>query len=206
MEETVKESTIFKEEMTKVFVDGENTMPVGDIDQLEGHAGGAFHGVLIAASGTETAVTTEGNEFKLPAFRTAVHCTAIRRVTTMNHLLDVFNHSVARMKSIYHFFIMISEDFLQNIHMISMKKRGTKSNPLMNEGVGGAEVPQALFYSSFSSFSSLRCRRDFRCGIRAERYSFHHAHNRAMKKKRGCRNKQRKCINIHEGTSTAPVL
>ena len=150
MEETVKESTIFKEEMTKVFVDGENTMPVGDIDQLEGHAGGAFHGVLIAASGTETAVTTEGNEFKLPAFRTAVHCTAIRRVTTMNHLLDVFNHSVARMKSIYHFFIMISEDFLQNIHMISMKKRGTKSNPLMNEGVGGAEVPQALFY--FSEF------------------------------------------------------
>ena len=146
MEETVKESTIFKEEMTKVFVNGENTMPVGDIDQLEGHAGGAFHGVLIAASGTETAVTTEGNEFKLPAFRTAVHCTAIRRVTTMNHLLDVFNHSVARMKSIYHFFIMISEDFLQNIHMISMKKRGTKSNPLMNEGVGGAEVPQALFY------------------------------------------------------------
>ena len=146
MEETVKESTIFKEEMTKVFVDGENTMPVGDIDQLEGHAGGAFHGVLIAASGTETAVTTEGNEFKLPAFRTAVHCTAIRRVTTMNHLLDVFNHSVARMKSIYHFFIMISEDFLQNIHMISMKKRGTKSNPLMNEGAGGAEVPKALFY------------------------------------------------------------
>ena len=30
--------------------------------------------------------------------------------------------------------------------MISMKKRGTKSNPLMNEGAGGAEVPQALFY------------------------------------------------------------
>ena len=64
----------------------------------------------------------------------------------MNHLLDVFNNSVARMECIYHFFIMISEDFLQNIHMISMKKRGTKSNPLMNEGVGGAEVPQALFY------------------------------------------------------------
>ena len=146
MEQAVEEFTVFKKEMTEIFVDGENTMPVGDIDQLEGHAGGAFHGVLIAASGTETAVTTEGNEFKLPAFRTAVHCTAIRRVTTMNHLLDVFNHSVARMKSIYHFFIMISEDFLQNIHMISMKKRGTKSNPLMNEGAGGADVPQALFY------------------------------------------------------------
>ena len=178
MEETVKESTIFKEEMTKVFVDGENTMPVGDIDQLEGHAGGAFHGVLIAASGTETAVTTEGNEFKLPAFRTAVHCTAIRRVTTMNHLLDVFNHSVARMKSIYHFFIMISEDFLQNIHMISMKKRGTKSNPLMNEGVGGAEVPQALFYSS------SRSTRVFRLEMRAQiETGLHRAYDPAMKNK-----------------------
>ena len=177
MEETVKESTIFKEEMTKVFVNGENTMPVGDIDQLEGHAGGAFHGVLIAASGTETAVTTEGNEFKLPAFRTAVHCTAIRRVTTMNHLLDVFNHSVARMKSIYHFFIMISEDFLQNIHMISMKKRGTKSNPLMNEGAGGAEVPKALFYSS-------RNTRVFRHEIRAQNDTcLHREHNLAMKNK-----------------------
>ena len=146
MEKAVKESTIFKEEVAEVFINGENTMPVGDIDQLEGHAGGTFHRVLIAASGAETAVTTEGNEFKFPAFRTAIHGTAIRRVTTMNHLLDVFNHSVARMKSIYHFFIMISEDFLQNIHMISMKKRGTKSNPLMNEGAGGAEVPKALFY------------------------------------------------------------
>ena len=178
MEKAVKESTIFKEEVAEVFINGENTMPVGDIDQLEGHAGGTFHRVLIAASGAETAVTTEGNEFKFPAFRTAIHGTAIRRVTTMNHLLDVFNHSVARMKSIYHFFIMISEDFLQNIHMISMKKRGTKSNPLMNEGAGGAEVPKALFYSS------SRNTRDFNHEIRVQSETLlHREYNLAMKNK-----------------------
>ena len=100
MEQAVKEFTVFKEEMTKIFIDCENTMPVGNINQLERHVGGAFHGILISAGRTETAVTAEGHVFKLPTFRTAIHGTAIRRVTTINHLLDIFNHSVARMKSI----------------------------------------------------------------------------------------------------------
>lgn len=100
MEQAVEEFTVFKEERTEVFIDGENTMPVSGIDQLEGHVGGAFHRIFISASRTETAVTAEWNEFKFPTFRTAIHGTAIRRVTTMNHLLDVFNYSVARMKSI----------------------------------------------------------------------------------------------------------
>ena len=63
----------------------------------------------------------------------------------MNHLLDVFDYSVARMKSIYHFFIMIGKDFLENIHMIIMYQSGTRNNPLMIEGAGGVDVPQALF-------------------------------------------------------------
>ena len=121
MKEAVKKFTIFKEEVAEVFIDGENTMPVSNINQLEGHVGGTFHGILIPAGRTETAVTAERNEFKFSAFRTAVHGATIRRVTTINHLLDVFNHSVARMKSIYHFFIMIGKDFLENIHMIIME-------------------------------------------------------------------------------------
>ena len=121
MEQAVEEFTVFKKEMTEIFVDGENAMPVNNINQFEGHVGGAFHRILIPTGGTETAVTSEGNKFKFTAFRATVHGTAIRRVTTMNHLLDVFDYSVARMKSIYHFFIMISKDFLENIHMTIMK-------------------------------------------------------------------------------------
>lgn len=100
MEQAVKEFTVFKKEMTEIFVNGENTMPVSNVNQHKGHIGGAFHGILIPASGTETAVAAEGNKFKLATFRAAVHSTTIRRATTINHLLDVFNHSVARMKSI----------------------------------------------------------------------------------------------------------
>ena len=30
-----------------------------------------------------------------------------------------------------------------------MKQKSGKSNPLMNEGAGGADVPQALFYDRY---------------------------------------------------------
>ena len=146
MEQAVEEFTVFKKEMTEIFVDGENTMSVSNINQLKGHVGGAFHRILIPTGGTEATVTSKGNEFEFSAFRTAIHGTTIRRVTTINHLLDIFNYCVARMKSIDHFFIMISKDFLENIHMIIMKQRGARNNPLMIEGAGGVDVPQALFY------------------------------------------------------------
>jgi hypothetical protein len=152
MKEAVKEFTVFKEEMTEIFIDGENAMPVRNINQLEGHSGGTIHGILVSAVRTEATVTAEGNEFKLAAFRTAVHGTTIGRVTTINHLLDIFNHSVARMKSINDFFVMICKDFLENIHVTIMKQCGARNNPLMNEGAGGVDVPQALFY-----FLSCRC-------------------------------------------------
>ena len=107
MKEAIKEFPVFKKEVTEVFIDGENAVPMSNIDQFEGHVGGAFHRIFVSTGGAETAVTAEWNEFQFSAFRTSVHGTAIRRITTMDHLLDVFNHSVARMKSMYHFFIMI---------------------------------------------------------------------------------------------------
>ena len=149
MKQAVKEIAVFKEEMTEVFIDGENTMPVSNINQFKGHIGGTFHRILIPAGRTEATVTAEGNEFEFSAFGAAVHGTTIRRVTTINHLPDVFHYCVARMKSIYHFFIMIGKDFLENIHMIIMYQSGTKNNPLMIEGAGGVDVPQALFYDYF---------------------------------------------------------
>ena len=106
--------------MAKVFINSKDTVSVRDIDELESHVGGTFHGILIAAGRAETAVAAERDELKVAAFWTAVHSAAKRRVTTVNHLLDIIDHSVARMKSIYHFFIMICKDFLKDIHKIIM--------------------------------------------------------------------------------------
>lgn len=115
MEKTIEQASIFKEELTEILIDGEDTVPVSDIDQFKCHAGGAFHGIHISASWTETAVATEGNKLQFATFGTAVHCPAISRVTTMNHLLDVLDDSVARVKGVNHFFIVIGKDFLENI-------------------------------------------------------------------------------------------
>ena len=98
--------------MAKVFINSKDTVSVRDIDELESHVGGTFHGILNAAGRAETAVAAERDELEVAAYWTAVHSTAIRRVTTMNHLLDVFNNSVARMECIYHFFVMIGKDSL----------------------------------------------------------------------------------------------
>ena len=124
--------------MAKVLIYSKDTVSVRYIDELESHVGGTFHGILIAAGRAETAVAAERDELEVAAFWTAVHSTAIRRVTTMNHLLDVLDNSVTRMKGIYHFFIMISKDSLKDIHEISMKEMMGKENPkpLMNEGKG----------------------------------------------------------------------
>ena len=124
--------------MTKMLIDSKDTVSVRDIDEFKSHVGGTFHGILIAAGRAETAVTAERDELKVAAFWTTVHGAAIRRVTTMNHFLDVFDHSIARMESINHFFIMIGKDSLKDIHEISMKEMKEKENPnpLMNEGKG----------------------------------------------------------------------
>ncbi len=121
MKEAAQKFLVFKEEMAEILIDGENTMSMRDIDQLEGHVGGAFHRIFITAGRTKAAVTAERNKFKFATLRAAVHGTAIRRATTINHLLDIFNNRVARMKSIYYCFIIVSKDFLKNIHMTIMK-------------------------------------------------------------------------------------
>ena len=129
MEKTVQKRTVFQEEMAKVFINGKDTMSVGDVDQLKRHVGSPLHGVFITTGRTETAVASERNELQFAASGTAIHGTAKSRITTMNHLLNVFDDSVARMKRINHFFKMIRKDFLEDIHTISMRETVEKENP-----------------------------------------------------------------------------
>lgn len=63
MEETVKEGTVIQEKLPELFINGKNTMTVGDIDQLKGHGRSALHGVEIATGRAEAAVAAERNKF-----------------------------------------------------------------------------------------------------------------------------------------------
>lgn len=44
--------------------------------------------------------------------RTAIHGTTVRRITTMNHLVDIFDNRRTRMKFVNDRFIIISKDRL----------------------------------------------------------------------------------------------
>ena len=112
MKETVQERTVLKEKVTEIFINSKNTMAVLDTDELERHTSGAFHSIFVSAGGTKTAVTAERNEFEVPAVRTSVHGTAKRRITTVDHLIDIFHLSFSGMKSIFNFFIMVCKDSL----------------------------------------------------------------------------------------------
>ncbi len=121
MKETVQEIPVLEKEMAEIFINSEYTMPVSYVDQLEGHVGSALHGIFISTGRTKTAVTSERYEFHISTFGTSVHSATERRVTTMNHLLDVFNNSISRMKDVKHFFIMIDKYFLEYIHETIMQ-------------------------------------------------------------------------------------
>ena len=100
MEEAVEEGTVFEKERPEILIDSEDTMPVGDIDKLKGHRGSAFHGILVTAGGPETAVAAKRDKLEFSAFGTAIHGTTVGRVTTVDHLVHVFNDRIAWMEDI----------------------------------------------------------------------------------------------------------
>ena len=112
MKQTIKQRTVFKEKITKIFINGEDTMAVLNMNQFKGHTGSAVHGVFVTAGRAETAVATKRNKLKLTAVRTAIHGTAKRWITTSNHFIDIFHLRISGMKSIFYFFIMVEKDSL----------------------------------------------------------------------------------------------
>ena len=68
--------------------------------------------VFVPARRAKTAFTAKGNKFKITTVRTAIHGTTVRRVTTRNHLADIFDDSRTRVKFVTDVFIIISKDGL----------------------------------------------------------------------------------------------
>ena len=144
----VEEAAVFQKERPEFFCDSKDTVSVLDVDNFKRHGGGAVYGVFISASGTETAFTTKRDKLKVTTFGASVHGPTIRRVTTMNHSVDVFDNRTAGMGSIFNFFIMVNNDVLQYIHKTIMRENDTKRNPSRLRG-RGVEVSKTLFYTLF---------------------------------------------------------
>ena len=84
-----------EEKVPKPGVNGKNAMAMGSMEELKGHRGSAFHGIFITADRAETTVTTERNKLEISAVGTAIHGTTKRRITTVDHLIDIFHLSSA---------------------------------------------------------------------------------------------------------------
>ena len=112
MKKTVKKGTVFEKEVTKIFINGENTMTMPEIKRFKGHTGSAFHVILISASRTKATVTTKGNKLKFSTMRTGIHGTVERSITTVYYFIDIFHLSISGMEGIFYFLIIIGKDSL----------------------------------------------------------------------------------------------
>ena len=108
----VKQGAVFKEEMAEFLIDRENAVPVGAVEQFKRHISGTLLAVFDTAGGAETALTAERNKLHAATMGTGIHGTAERRVTTMDHLRDIFHYSISGMESILNDLIVVFKYFL----------------------------------------------------------------------------------------------
>lgn len=126
---TVKEGTVSKKEGAQFLSNGEDAVAVCNIQKFKGHGSGTVNGVFCTAGGTETAVAAERNKFEFAAFVTTIHGTAERRVTAVEHPVNIPDDGLPGMEKIKHFFIMVFKDVLENIHKSIMNDLATENNP-----------------------------------------------------------------------------
>ena len=112
MKKTMKQGSVLKEKITEIFVNGEDTVPVWDINQFKRHGGSTIHRILVTAGGAETTVAAKRNELKFSTVSASIHSTTKRRITTVDHFFDIFHLRRSGMKSIFNFFIIVCKDSL----------------------------------------------------------------------------------------------
>ena len=87
-------------------------MAMNTRNKLTGHMKRTKLVVFVSTGRAKTTFTAKGNKFKISTVRTAIHGTTVRRITTMNHLVDIFDNRRTRMKFVNDRFIIISKDRL----------------------------------------------------------------------------------------------
>jgi len=87
-------------------------MPVNTGNKFTRHMKRAELVIFVAAGRTKATFTSKSNKFKVTAMRTSIHGTAMRRIPTMNHLVDVFDDGRTRMKFVNDMFIIVGKNGL----------------------------------------------------------------------------------------------
>ena len=112
MKKTVEQRAVMEKEIAEIFINSKNTTSMFYINEFKRHAGSALHGILIATDRTKTTVTTERDKFPIFTMGADIHSATKRRITTVDHLIDIFHLSLSGMKSIFNYLIIVSKDSL----------------------------------------------------------------------------------------------
>jgi len=72
-------------------------------------------GIKIPTGWTEPGMATKRDKLHMPTLGTGIHGAAIRRITTVNHLFNIFYLSGTWVKSVQDFFIMVGKDNDQDL-------------------------------------------------------------------------------------------
>lgn len=82
LKKITKEETVTQKERAQVFINGKNKMPVCTVNKFKGHFCRAVNAVFVTAGRTKFRMAAERDKFKFAAVGTAIHGTAVRRVST----------------------------------------------------------------------------------------------------------------------------
>ena len=107
VKKTIEKGTISAEEDAKLLRDGKNAMSVNALNDFERHGGSALDGIEIPTGRAKATFAAKRNEFERTTRRAPIHGSAVRRIPTMNHLIDTLENNRASFKGVLDFFIMI---------------------------------------------------------------------------------------------------
>jgi hypothetical protein len=93
LKQAVEEEAVFKEKMAEGFVDGEDQMPVGTLNQFKGHGSRPVVGIFGSTGRAEFGMAAKRNKFKLSTMRAAIHGTAIGGIPTVDYFFDIFQYN-----------------------------------------------------------------------------------------------------------------
>ncbi len=124
----VQERAVFQKEMAQVFINGKDTV-AADFYYFERHSSCPVHGVFITTGRAEAAFAAERDKFKVPAFFTAIHGAAVRRVTAVYHYIYVIFDRITGMQDIFNFFVVFYKNFPDYVHRSIIHKVVEKANP-----------------------------------------------------------------------------
>ena len=103
----MKQVTVFKKEMAKRFIDGEDKMPVSTMNQFEGHGNRSVVGTFSAIGGAKFGMTAERNKLEHTAVRAIIHGPVKGRVFTVDNLFNVFHYNRSGFQVVFNDFIII---------------------------------------------------------------------------------------------------